>query len=151
MFINLKLFKLQNHKWKMTLLLIIGLLIAVALYPRPAKADFTELSTTGGYLFNDTDPTTSIIPYLYYNSNVGIDQINASIGMDMGSTSRVNRIELWDSDSSSRVGQANYTLYTSNENVNKQAGQKLFTLQSGWSLTTKIVNNRLVHVFKFSG
>jgi hypothetical protein len=133
--------------------LIIGLLSAMA--PKgTVHADFIQLSGSAGYLENDIPPETNNLAYLWTEDSRYIDRVNTSVGMDLGSTSRLNRLEVWDSDGSNRVGEENISIYISTENIKKAIGgqyREIYTKVTGWKLTWKHVDGRLVTVIDFPG
>src|SRR5690606_30129398 len=93
---------------------------------------FIQLRPNVGYLSNDADPYISNLSNFWIEEPIPLDVPNMSVGLDLGSVSRVHRLELWDSDDSSRVTESDYKLYISNENVKKWRGEKLYTDVSGW-------------------
>ncbi|MFC5652345.1 fibronectin type III domain-containing protein [Paenibacillus solisilvae] len=95
------------------------------------------------YLDSDITPTTRPTGNFAY-SNLGLDMIKRSVGICLDRSMEIGRIELIDSDASTRVVQSNYSLYQSADNIT-------YTPISNWTFNSSIVNNRIVHTFSFSG
>jgi Bacterial surface proteins containing Ig-like domains len=108
------------------------------------NSDDGQISTISGYLDNDTSPASGVLGTWGYTTGLAHDCQNRSVGVDLGNSRVVSKIELWDSDTSSRVGQSDYSLYYSEDN-------STYTEITNWAFTSSIINNQTVHTFEFSG
>ncbi|CAH1059840.1 hypothetical protein PAECIP111894_06053 [Paenibacillus pseudetheri] len=105
----------------------------------PNKIPFTY-----GYTLKDIKPTETGLTHLGYQGIAWVDDENRSTGFDMGRTAAVNRIELRDTDASTRISQKNYSIYVSSDN-------KSYSKVSHWELESNNVGNRIIHSLLFSG
>lgn len=108
------------------------------------RAVESQIGMTAGYLASDTNPEIGAIGNWGFSSGVAVDYQDNSVGIDLGSSRSVNRIELWDTDTSTRCTEYNYVLYWSNDNSS-------YTQISGWGFSERIVGSQRVHSFQFTG
>jgi hypothetical protein len=102
----------------------------------------TLIPATTGFVNNDTSPTSTALGSFGVTYGAAVDYLNTSVGFDMGASKSAGKIELWDSDATSRAGAVNYALYNSNDNVT-------YTAKSSSSFYSGVVDNKLVHTFEF--
>lgn len=109
------------------------------------KADYSQLSATMGFLNDDTTPATGVIGNWGYSSTaVAVDYQNRSIGIDLATSQSVTKVELWDTDSSTRCTGSNYVLYWSNDNSS-------YTQISNVTFSSGVESGKNVHSFEFAG
>lgn len=108
------------------------------------EAAYTQLSTTAGYLNSDTNPVTGVMGNWGYNSAVAIDFMDRSIGIDVGTSQSVTKVEIYDIDTSTRCKDTSYVLYWSNDN-------STYTEIPSITFRAKVVNGQNVHSIEFTG
>lgn len=109
-----------------------------------------EMASLNGFMNPDLDPLTGSLGFWSYTGAVATDYENRSVGVDLGSPQIVDKIQLWDSDSSSRLGEADYKVYTSNDNLGYTQNED-WTFEADIVLDSKTNTERLVHTFYFEG
>jgi hypothetical protein len=100
-----------------------------------------ELFAVVGYLNNDANPATGAVSNWGGTGAVALDCLQRSVALDLGTSKKISTITLRDSDGTSRLVAADYTIWQSNNNVT-------YTQVTGWSLTTSTLGGRLVHKFR---
>lgn len=76
-----------------------------------------QLQAIVGYLRNDTAPYAGAISSWNFAGPFSFDQINSSVGADLGSKSAFNQIVLYDQDDETRLQKTDLSLYVSDDNV----------------------------------
>ncbi|MCU6793628.1 discoidin domain-containing protein [Paenibacillus sp. WQ 127069] len=102
-----------------------------------------QMSATVGATGNDIDPLAGILVSWGYTDGVAVDYGNVSVGFDLGSAKGIGKIELWNYTSTTRLGQSNYTVYSSNDNLT-------YVPVKNWTFSSNIVNGKMVHTFTFA-
>lgn len=103
-----------------------------------------EPSLAAGYklLTPDWDPATGRIPGEFDPdaTAMGIDYLRRSVVADVGGVSTIHEIRLRDSNASTRITAADYSLWSSTDNLRYRPIE-------GWTLTASTVGGRTVHSF----
>jgi hypothetical protein len=97
-----------------------------------------------GYLDYDTNPASGAMSnWGMSSSGVSVDAIDRSVGLDMLGVKNISRLELFDTDSSTRCTSSSYTLFWSIDNTS-------YTQIADVMFSSRIENGVIVHTFEFS-
>lgn len=110
--------------------------------PAESVTDRFEALTFNDYVQKDTNPATTAISFRGTTGSVALDYQNRSIGADLGSVQRLDRVQLWNRNTTSRVTSSDYAVYVSNDNLT-------YRLATDWSFRSRVRDNRLIHEFQF--
>lgn len=104
----------------------------------------TESASKNGFLLNDSSPVTGTVSDWGQTAALSLDVNGTSAALDIGNGKKLGRIELKDSDASSRVLRSDYEIYASSDNTT-------YTMVNYWIFTKRVADGRLVHTFDFPG
>ncbi|GGD88418.1 hypothetical protein GCM10010911_53670 [Paenibacillus nasutitermitis] len=102
-----------------------------------------ELNAVVGYLNGDTSPESGAIGNWGFSSPVALDYQNRSVGIDLQSSIRINKISLRDTDNSGRGSATTYALYESDDNIT-------YTPISDFLFSASTEDGKLVHHLSFN-
>ncbi|SDT21629.1 exo-alpha-sialidase [Jiangella sp. DSM 45060] len=106
----------------------------------PVPAADPAIPSAAGLLASDPTPATGAVPGFGASGSVALDYRRRSVGADLFGPATVRRIELVDSDATTRLLASDYTLWTSDDNVTYEP-------LTGWTMTAGTEGGRLVHTF----
>lgn len=107
----------------------------------PALKAAGELPAVVGYLNNDATPATGAVSNWSGTGPVALDCMLRSVALDFGTAEKVRTITLRDSDGTSRLIAADYTIWKSDDNIT-------YTQVTSWTLDTSTLIDRLIHTFR---
>lgn len=110
--------------------------------PVESAMEHFEALTSNDYVQPDTSPATTAISFRGTTGSVALDYRNRSVGADLGSVQQLDRIQLWNRNTTSRVTSSDYAVYVSNDNMT-------YRLATDWSFRSRVEDNRLIHEFQF--
>ncbi len=105
-----------------------------------AYGSYTKSYGICGFIEGDYVPQSGKISSWSPSTPVALDYNKRSIGIDLGETKAVGKIELVNRSSSTRITQSDYSLYISDDN-------EAYTKVDQWQFRESVVNGQLVHVF----
>ena len=102
--------------------------------------DADRLASEGGFLNSDTDPVTGSLGNFGFTSPAALDYQRRSVGADLGDVHTIDRVQIVDTDASSRLTAAHYTLWVSQDN-------ETYERVEDWTFSADVVDGLLVHTF----
>lgn len=107
---------------------------------RDLAGDDTRLPAAIGVLTNDAAPATGAFANFAVTTAAALDFQRRSLGVDTFGAATIRRVELVARDATTRLAEADYTLWTSQDNVTYQQ-------LTGWTFAASSEGGRVVHTF----
>jgi len=114
----------------------------IAVYSAPVE---TKLPSISGIIDEDSNPqASSLQEWGERTGTVDLNISGRSVGVDLGLTRQVSKLEMWTTDSSSEMDRSNFVLYSSDDNMN-------FNSVTHLNYQVVPINGQMVYLFEFSG